>query len=101
MSKLNQKLNPTRLTPEVREKVRKSKLNTGSGRTYSKYYGRHEHRVVAEIMLGRPLMKGEVVHHKDGNKRNNNPSNLMIFKSQADHARFHLELREVLKMLNS
>ena len=37
-----------------------------------------KHRIVAEKMLGRKLKKDEVVHHIDGNKRNNDESNLMI-----------------------
>lgn len=35
--------------------------------------------MVAERMLGRKLKPGEVVHHIDGNKRNNAPENLMVF----------------------
>ena len=63
--------------------------NRGRGKTYRKYLGRHEHRVVAEQMLGRPLLPGEVVHHIDGNKRNNAMSNLLVLPSQAAHARIH------------
>lgn len=47
------------------------------------------HRVVAENMLGRKLRPGECVHHKDGNKRNNNPSNLIVFVSRRAHATYH------------
>lgn len=47
-------------------------------------------RIVAEEMLGRYLKDEEVVHHKDENRHNNIPSNLMVFKSQSHHARFHL-----------
>ena len=47
-------------------------------------------RIVAEEMLGRYLKDEEVVHHKDENKHNNIPSNLMVFKNQGHHARFHL-----------
>lgn len=50
-----------------------------------------KHRVVAEKMLGRPLRPGEVVHHKDGDKHNNDPENLMIFKSQKEHVKYHIE----------
>lgn len=66
---------------------------TGIKNTYVKFYGRHEHRVVAERMLGRKLKRGEVVHHKDNNKKNNDPRNLIIFKNQAEHARHHMELK--------
>ncbi|MFA9380167.1 MAG: HNH endonuclease, partial [Acetanaerobacterium sp.] len=61
MIQLNEELNPNRMTPSVREKIRKARLNTGDGKTYTKRYGRHEHRIVAESLLGRPLRKGEVV----------------------------------------
>ena len=38
----------------------------------------YEHRVVAEEMLGRPLESNEVVHHTDGDRVNNDPSNLEV-----------------------
>ena len=101
MSRVNKKLNPTRMTLETREKIRISKMSAGNGRTYEKTYGVHTHRIVAEQMLGRPLHEGEVVHHIDGNKRNNDPSNLRVFSSQSEHAKFHKDLDEVLKMINS
>ena len=37
-----------------------------------------EHRVVMENYLGRLLTKGEVVHHLDGNKHNNQIENLEL-----------------------
>lgn len=89
MSEMNRKMNPDRMTEETRSKLRKAHLDSGEGVTYTKTYGRHTHRIVAEQILGRPLMKGEVVHHIDGDKRNNDPSNLMVFKSQAEHAKYH------------
>ena len=90
MTQLNYKLNPTRMTPEVREKLRMARLGSGEGKAYEKTYGRHTHRVVMEEKLGRLLHAGEVVHHIDGNKRNNSPDNLMMM-TQSEHARLHYE----------
>ena len=89
MAMLNEEMNPTRMTPEVKAKLRDVRLNTGEGKTYPKFHGRNEHRTVAEWLLGRALLPGEVVHHIDSNKRNNAPDNLMIFASQAEHAAWH------------
>lgn len=47
-----------------------------------------EHRLVVEHQLGRPLDRGEVIHHIDGNKHNNSPENLRVM-SQSEHARLH------------
>lgn len=42
-----------------------------------------------EQYLGRPLQSKEVVHHIDGNKQNNDISNLMLLDDQEAHAAFH------------
>ena len=43
------------------------------------------HILVAEEVLGRPLVKGELVHHKDFNKLNNKPTNLLFPITRAEH----------------
>lgn len=55
----------------------------------SKGYVR-EHRLVVEQKLGRYLEPHEVVHHKDGNKMNNDPDNLeltTLSEHTGEHAR--------------
>lgn len=89
-TEMNIEINHTRMVPETRAKLREARLGTGEGKTYTKTYGRHTHRIVAEEKLGRPLKPGEVVHHIDGNKRNNHPDNLQILESQAEHAKIHI-----------
>jgi hypothetical protein len=45
----------------------------------------YEHRLVASEKLGRDLLPGEVVHHIDGNKLNNDPVNLEVLAGHAEH----------------
>ena len=43
------------------------------------------HRYIMEQHLGRRLTGKERVHHKDGNKLNNDIENLELFKSESEH----------------
>jgi hypothetical protein len=51
---------------------------------------RDVHRVLAEQALGRPLPRDAVVHHVDGNKLNNEPSNLVLCPDEAYHRLLHI-----------
>lgn len=64
-------------------------MNNGYYETFVGDCHYYTHRLIAEKMLGRRLKNGEVVHHIDGDKTNNDPSNLMVFKTGRDHVLFH------------
>lgn len=48
------------------------------------------HRIVMENCLGRLLDKDEIVHHKDGNGKNNDPSNLQVM-NVIEHRKLHAQ----------
>lgn len=50
--------------------------------------GKGLHRVIAEEAIGRKLKDGEVVHHIDGDRSNNDPSNLEVM-THREHCRHH------------
>lgn len=80
------------VTPEQerRKRLREAQPRLGKCKktTYLKFHGRHLHRVIAEEMIGRKLYRREVVHHKDGNIHNNDPSNLEVM-TQSRHINEH------------
>jgi hypothetical protein len=61
---------------------------TGSKRAYTKFRGKHMHRFLMEQHIGRRLRPKEIVHHIDGDKFNNDITNLQIV-TRAEHARIH------------
>jgi len=57
----------------------------------------YEHRIVAEEKLGRRLLSGEMIHHIDGNKENNDPSNIKVVTAtqhRAEHRTRQRGLKE-------
>jgi hypothetical protein len=76
--------------PPLEKRIEKSKQRRKEKPTrgYTKFLGRHEHRVIMEKHLGRSLRSDEIVHHIDGDKTNNDISNLIIM-SQSEHAKLH------------
>lgn len=63
-------------------------INIGSG-----VYKR-EHTKVMEEFIGRSLIKGEAVHHIDGQKLNNKVENLILCNN-SDHRNMHASLERV------
>lgn len=51
------------------------------------------HRVLMENIIGRLLLRNEIVHHKDGNKENNNNDNLELM-TVSNHSRHHRKIVE-------
>jgi hypothetical protein len=72
------------------ERVKKGWLDNRGYRWIMTPDGREmmEHRYVMERVLGRRLTPDEVVHHRDGIKTHNDPSNLELMTQQA-HTSHH------------
>lgn len=67
----------------------RNRAQRGTGtKGYVKINGRHEHRIVMEKIVGRPLKYEDVVHHKDEDKHNNSPENLEL-TTRHDHIHIH------------
>jgi len=53
-----------------------------------------EHILIAEKALGFSIGKKAVIHHRDSNGLNNELSNLMVFKNQSEHMKFHRHIKK-------
>lgn len=57
---------------------------------------KQQHVLVMEATIGRPVRDGEIVHHRDRNRQNNELSNLVLCESQAAHKELHLQEDAIL-----
>lgn len=90
LSEYNRTSNPMNQPGGVLEaRIKRSRImrEKCQGQSYRKMLGKIEHRRMAEMLIGRELIPGEVVHHIDGDKFNNDPYNLEVFPSQAEHVK--------------
>jgi len=55
------------------------------------------HTLIMEKYLKRNLIKGEVVHHKDGDKKNNSISNLQLFPNMSEHLKYEGKTNRFIK----
>ena len=79
----------------VRAENGKARTKTRNGYIRVNHNGRliYEHIVIAEKALGRPLKRPEQVHHLNGIKSDNSPSNLVICPDQVYHKMLHRRSR--------
>ena len=66
--------------------------NQHSTNNYNYIKEKPEHRVIVEKLLGYKLKSNQVIHHIDGNVKNNSLKNLIVL-SRKDHGKLHQYLR--------
>lgn len=64
--------------------------------SYANGKSKRKHQIIMENHIGRELKENEVIHHIDGNKRNNDLSNLMLV-TREEHTKIHKDLLDKSK----
>lgn len=67
------------------DKPHRDPVRYRSSQGYWRVGDEYEHRLVMAAKLGRSLAATEVVHHIDEDKGNNDPDNLCVYPSNAEH----------------
>ena len=65
----------------------------------SQQHYRLQHSLVMEAAIGRPLRRGEVVHHVDGDRANNAIGNLFLCRDGEHHNEVHRSQDRALRVL--
>lgn len=65
------------------------------GKSPTMHYHRRQAYEVVAICLGKPLPRAWVVHHADEDPTNNDPANLLLFRSKREHTAFHQRLLRI------
>jgi hypothetical protein len=90
------------LVPWNRKSDQVIRMSCGNGYIQVRFFNngkrvvQYEHRYLMEKKIGRELKAEEVVHHVDGNKKNNDLSNLILFENDREHKKHHRENRHKL-----
>jgi hypothetical protein len=69
--------------------------DTNAGYVKNNVTRKLRHREVVEQRDGRELDPKEVVHHLDGNKKNNSPDNLLLCSDKSEHRHVHAQLERL------
>lgn len=83
----------------VARSLRENGVDVRPGRKDRGRGGSRVYRKRAEQIAGRSLKAGECVHHLDGDRTNNAPSNLAIAASLSEHMRWHSQLERIALQL--
>lgn len=81
LSSVRNKVSPKirKILPNGYVLIQKSLIPTEHHHLFNWSFPVLEHRYKMSVKLGRPLYKDEIVHHIDGNKQNNDDSNLELW----------------------
>lgn len=81
--------------------MKTNRRSNSDGKGYRNKGQKGLHVILAERAIGKSLPKGAVVHHVNGDKSDNTPSNLVICPSSSYHALLHIRTRALAETGNA